>query len=568
MLPSKLWVVRHYDTAMRAALAEALAISPVTASVLLGRGVTTATEANRWLSWEQAEVHDPFLLPDVERAVDRLSHAIAGGEKICFYGDYDVDGVSATSLYLSFFQSLGARAVAYIPHRLREGYGLNVEALRRLQREGVTLLVTSDCGTTAVQEVEAARQMGIDIIVTDHHQTDQALPSALAVINPHRADSSYPFKGLCSGGLAYKVAQAYTVKYGEGPLPLTMNQDLVALSTVADVVPLQDENRVYVREGLVQITRGARCGLRALKQVAGVTRDCVPDTVAFRLAPRLNAAGRLADAMLSVRLLTTESEREARELAEELERLNRERQQIEDTIMREALSAVDEHATKDGIVLGDRRWHLGVVGIVAGRLVERFQMPTVVIAIDEKGIGKGSVRTIPSVDVYQALCACRDLLEGFGGHPSAAGLTIRVSRIPEFRERFASAVRDIAGSPVSAATLHLDAEVQLPEVTLQLVRELSSLHPFGAGNPEPMLAVRGLSILNARVVGTKHLKLSVRQGRSLTFDSIGFGLGDLTGLGIDPRSPVDLAFVPELNHWNGYDRIQLRIRDLRMSARA
>jgi single-stranded-DNA-specific exonuclease len=568
MPPSKLWVFRQYSMEMRAARADALAISPVTASVLLGRGVTTATEANRWLTLEQSELHDPFLLPDVEQAVDRLSRAIAQGETICFYGDYDVDGVSATSLYLSFFQSLDARAVAYIPHRLREGYGLNVGALRQLKSEGVTLVVTSDCGTTAVMEVEAARQMGMDVIITDHHQTDQALPPALAVINPHRADAHYPFKGLCSGGLAYKVAQAYSVKYGEGARSLAMNQDLVALATVADVVPLQDENRAFVREGLVQITRGARCGLRALKQVAGVTRDCMPDTIAYRLAPRLNAAGRLAHAMTSVRLLTTESELEARELADELERLNRERQQIEETIMREALAALDDGSGMDAIVLGERGWHLGVVGIVAGRLVERFHRPAVVIAIDEKGIGKGSARTVPGIDLYQALCACRDLLEGFGGHPSAAGLTIRESRIPEFRERFASVVGTVAGNAPSPPTLHLDAEVQLPEVTLQLIRELGSLHPFGAGNPEPMLAVRGLSILNARVVGEKHLKLTVRQGRSVTFDSIGFGMGDVDRLGIDLRSLVDLAFVPELNHWNGYDRIQLRIRDVRMSATA
>ncbi len=560
----KLWVFQQVSSAQQAALAQALSISPITASVLLGRGITTPDEARRWLALHTDSSHDPFLLPDMERAVDRLRRAIDQGERICCYGDYDVDGVSATSIYLSFFRSLGANAHVYIPHRLREGYGLNAAAIRSLHRDGVSLVVTSDCGTTSHREIELANQLGIDVVVTDHHQPDERLPPALALLNPYRADAVYPFKGLCSGGLAYKVAQAYHTKY-ETDFPLETLYDLVALSTIADVVPLQDENRRFVREGLEQMSRGARCGIRALKQVAGITRECTAETVAFKLAPRLNAAGRLAHALLGVRVLTTESELEARQLAEELDRLNRERQHIEEQITSEVLASVDREALPAAFVLGARSWHLGVVGIVAARLVDRFHRPAVVMAISEQGIAKGSARTVPGFDLYLALTACRDLLVAYGGHPSAAGLTVEEARIPELRERFTQLAATATSGGQRVQTLHVDAEVNLAEVNLKLIRELGTLHPFGAGNPEPTLAVRNLSVLNARVVGEKHLKLSVRQGTSMTFDSIGFGLGALNQLGLASRRPVDLAFVPEMNNWNGQDRIQLRIRDVRMS---
>jgi single-stranded-DNA-specific exonuclease len=340
----------------------------------------------------------------------------------------------------------------------------------------------------------------------------------------------------------------------------------VALSTIADVVPLQDENRSLVREGLAQISRGARCGLRALKHVAGVTRDCTADTVAFRLAPRLNAAGRLDEAIIGVRLLTTESEREAKELAECLEQLNRARQQIEADIMKDALDQLERREPAGAVVLWSRRWHLGVVGIVAARLMERFNRPTVVIAVDGQGIGKGSARTVPGFNLYEALASCRDLLTAFGGHPSAAGLTLREDRLPEFVDRFSSLAGAWARETQAVPTLQVDSEVRLDEVTLKLMQEIDALHPFGAGNPEPTFAVRGLEIMNARIVGEKHLRMTLRQGRSIPFDGIGFGMKSLEDQGLSLRTPVDVAFTPELNHWNGYDRIQLRIRDLRPTA--
>ncbi|WP_455244296.1 single-stranded-DNA-specific exonuclease RecJ, partial [Petrachloros mirabilis] len=509
--------------------------------------------------------HDPYLIPDMEEAVERLHRAVEMHEPICFYGDYDVDGMAATSIYISFFGSLGANVRAYVPHRQREGYGLNLEAVQRLHDEGVSLLVTSDCGTTSHCEVALARQLGMDVIVTDHHQTDGAMPPAVAVMNPHRAGARYPFQGLCSAGLAYKVAQAYEMRYGEAGVPLRSLLDLVALATIADVVPLQDENRGFVREGLAQLSRGARCGMRALKQVAGITRECTAETVAFRLAPRLNAAGRLDHAILGVRLLTTESHAEAQRLADRLEQLNRERQRIEADMMSEAVAMVKEQELPPALVLASRRWHVGVVGIAAARLVERFHRPTIVIAVDEKGIGKGSARTVGGFDLYQGLAACRDVLEAFGGHPSAAGVTVRESHLPQFRERFGSVVADWTSVEAIVPTLHVDAEVQLSEVTTTLIKEIGALNPFGAGNPEPTFAVRGLDVMDSRTVGEKHLKMTVRQGRSMPFDSIGFGMKSLIDRGIPARTPVDLAFVPELNHWNGYDRIQLRIRDVRIS---
>ena len=563
-MKSKLWVFRDIDPLQRGALARALSISSATASLLLGRGVTTVDEAAAWMSSRQS--HDPFLIPDMERAIDRLHQAVSRGERICFYGDYDVDGMSATSIYLSWFGGLGAQVRAYVPHRIREGYGLNEAAIRSLAADGVTLLVTSDCGTTSHREIAVANEFGMDVLVTDHHQSDEHMPTALAVMNPHRRDAAYPFRGLCSGALAYKVVQAYQTKYGPGPVPLDSLLDLVALATIADVVPLHDENRVFVREGLALMSRGARCGLRALKQVAGVARDCTTDTVAFKLAPRLNAAGRMDEAMLGVQLLTTESEAEAQRLAEQLEQLNRARQQLEAEIMEEAASQVESGEIPSGIVLASRGWHLGVVGIVAARMMERYHRPTIVIAINDQGIGKGSARTVAGFDLYQGLTACRDLLVAFGGHPSAAGVTIQEARLPEFAERFAEVAGAWARDTQAVPTLHVDSEVHLEEVTLQLIREIGTLHPFGAGNPEPTFAVKCLDILNARVVGDKHLKMTVRQGRSLPFDSIGFGMRSLEEQGVSLSRPVDVAFTPEWNHWNGYDRIQLRIRGLRPTA--
>lgn len=561
----RLWVFRPSDIALQTNLSRLLSISTVTASVLLARGVTTADEASRWMSNAQDCLHDPFLIPDMEQAVERLHLALSRQERVCFYGDYDVDGVSATSLYLSFYQGLGGNACGYIPHRLAEGYGLNEGAIRRLAQEGITLLVTSDCGTTSHHEITVANQLGIDVVVTDHHQTDAMMPPALAVLNPHRRDAIYPFKGLCSAGLAYKVVSAYQQRYGSGEVDPESCLDLVALATVADIVPLQDENRILVREGLVQITRGARCGIRALKQVAGITKACTSETVGFRLGPRLNAAGRLDHAMTCVRLLTTESEQEAMQIAEQLEQLNRQRQQIEADITSEAAASLQEDQLSAAIVLGSRDWHLGVVGIVAARLVDRFHRPSIVIAMNEEGIGKGSARTVEGFDLYQGLSECRDLLEAYGGHPSAAGLTIKESRLEEFRRRFCEVAAQWSSAGRTVPTLHVDAEVHLTDVNFGLIQEFESLHPFGAGNPEPTLAVRGLDVVDARVVGEKHLKLRVRQGRSYIFDGIGFRMGSLEDLGLRAGRPVDLAFSPERNHWNGYDRVQLRIKALRMS---
>ena len=562
----KRWVYREVNGAEQAALAQALSISSIMASVLLSRGVRTREQARFWLSPHQTDVHDPFLLPDMERAVDRLRRAVTAGEQICFYGDYDVDGISATSLYMNFFQSLGGNVTAYIPHRIREGYGLNETALRRIRQQGVSLLVTSDCGTTAHREVEAANRLGLDVIITDHHQVDDHLPPALAILNPYRSDSVYPFRGLCSGGLAYKVARAYQDKYGSEGSDPDMMLDLVALATVADIVPLQDENRLFVREGLALLSRGMRCGVRALKQAAGVDRDCTSDLVAFRLAPRINAAGRLAHAEMGVRLLTTRSDSEASQIAGELERLNRERQRIEEETTKEALSTLKNQEVPAALVVAARHWHLGVVGIVAARLVERYHRPAIVIAVNAEGIGKGSARGIPGFDLYQALSSCRDLLEAFGGHPSAAGLTIKESRLEEFRARFAEVADSWSTGAPQSPQLHVDADVHLKDVHPQLIREFDLLHPFGAGNPEPILTVKNLRILEMKVVGERHLKLMVRHGNSLPFESIGFRMGSPQDLGLSTDRAVDLAFVPELNRWNGLDRVQLRIKDLKASS--
>lgn len=563
-MPSTNWRVRSVDQQQVSTLAGSLGVSPLTATVLCGRGVTEPEQAKAWLSSSGGSTHDPFTLPDMEKAIDRLHLAIQREERICFYGDYDVDGMAATSLHLLFWRSVGAQADVYIPHRQEEGYGLHEGAIRKLAGRGVSLLLTADCGTTSYAEIEAARSLGIDVIVTDHHQLQARMPEPVAFINPYRPDSGYPFRGLCSGGLAYKVAEAYMRKYRPAGVSVETYRDLVALSSIADLVPLTDENRTLVRDGLAQVAQGTRCGIRALTRDLGLNGTCSAGTIGFRVAPRLNAAGRLAHAELGVRLLTTESEHAALQLAQELESLNRHRREIEEEITREAIAQVDAGDPQPAIVVGAIGWHIGVIGIVAARLVERYHRPAVVVTFDAQGIGKGSVRGVAGLDVCRALQQCASDLVAFGGHPMAAGLTVREEAFAGFRHRFEGAVEGLLEGGQQVSTVDVDAEVGLADVQFPLIRELERLQPFGTGNPEPTFVSRGISVLEKRVVGESHLKLVLRQPGSVPLDSIGFRMGALADSIDTGNGRIDAAFTPELNEWKGSSRIQLRLRDVRV----
>ncbi len=563
-MQSSNWQVRSIDQQQVSTLAGALGISPLAATVLCGRGVAEPEQAKAWLSSSGGSTHDPLTLPDMEKAIDRLHLAIQRGERICFYGDYDVDGMAATSLHFLFWRSVGARAEAYIPHRQEEGYGLHEGAIRKLAGRGVSLLLTADCGTTSYKEIELARSLGMDVIVTDHHQLQARPPEPLAFINPYRPDSAYPFHGLCSGGLAYKVAEAYVQKYRPAGVSVETYRDLVALSSIADLVPLTDENRTLVRDGLTLVAQGTRCGIRALTRDLGLNGTCSAGTIGFRVAPRLNAAGRLAHAELGVRLLTTESEPAALQLAQELENLNRHRREIEEEMTREAMAQVGAGDPQPAIVVSAKGWHIGVIGIVAARLVERYHRPAVVVTFDAQGIGKGSVRGVAGFDVCRALQHCEPDLVAFGGHPMAAGLTVREEAFAGFRHRFWGAVEGLLEGTQQVPTVDVDAEVGLADVQFPLIRELERLQPFGTGNPDPCFVSRGISVLEKRVVGENHLKLVLRQPGSVPLNSIGFRMGSLADTIDEGSGQIDAVFTPELNEWKGSSRIQLRLRDVRV----
>lgn len=561
----KIWKIRSIDRGQVDALARVLSISPLTATVLCGRGAVESDRARDWLAPSGGLTHDPFLLPDVEPALDRLHLAIQRGERVCFYGDYDVDGMSATSLHWLFWRSVGATAEVYIPHRQEEGYGLNEAAIRRLADGGVSVLVTADCGTTSHHEIELAGRLGIEVIVTDHHQIQSPVPRPLAFINPYRPDSRYPFQGLCSGALAYKLVEAYGRKFGASGVQIETFRDLVALSSIADVVPLRDENWVLVRDGLAQMTQGTRCGIRALTQCLALNGPWSASTVAFRVAPLLNAAGRLAHAGLGVQLLTTDSEVVALDLVLRLTQLNLRRRRIEQDITREAVTQVEAGESPPAIVVGAEGWHVGVLGIVAARLVERYHRPAIVVAFDQRGQGKGSARGIPGFDVCQALAECRPFLVAFGGHPMAAGVTVRKEVFSDFRQKFVEVAEGLIDAKMTVPTLEVDADVSLAQIRLPLLQELERLQPFGMGNPEPTFLSKGLSVLEKKVVGDDHLKLLIRQNHSAPLDGIGFRMGGFADALDAGHGRVDAVFSPELDHWKGYHRIQLRLCDLRMS---
>jgi single-stranded-DNA-specific exonuclease len=553
------WTTRPCDWGRVETLADALGVSETTATVLVRRGLEEPATARAFLEAEPPG-HDPFALGDMTAAVDRIRAAVAAGERICVHGDYDVDGISATALAVLTLREIGANVEWRLPSRFEEGYGLAAETIERLAADGVDLVLTVDCGITAVEEVARARRVGLDVIVTDHHRPGDTLPDCPIVAT---RPSAYPFPELCGTGVVHTLARAVL---GDGHPAIARGLDLVALATIADVVPLVDENRALAAAGLRALARTSRPGLQALMQSARVDPAAVDaSSVGFRLAPRINAAGRLGRPDLALELLLTDDRAEARELAGKLEELNRERQGVEERILREAIARVeslpDVERERRGYVLWDEGWHEGVIGIVASRLVERFHRPVVLIARSGEG-WKGSGRSIPDFDLHAGLAACSVHLGRFGGHRAAAGLSIETPQLEAFSDAFGRHADAALGGVDLRPLTTIDAIVPASALTLDLAQELDRLAPFGLGNPEPTLLVASVEATGASTVGDgKHLRFRVRQQDRDGGSAIAFGLGaQLDRLQAPGR--FDLAFRLKENRWNGTIAPQLVVRRL------
>jgi len=559
------------DEAAAARLARELRLHPLAARVLASRGMGEPAAADRFLAPRLEDLPDPFSMRGMDRAVERVVRAVEAGERIACYGDYDVDGVTSTVLLAGFLGACGADVVTYTPHRLVEGYGLNAAAVGRLAGQGVRLLVTLDCGITSVPEVDEARRLGVDVVVVDHHTVPVELPAAAAILNPHQPGCGYPSKHLAAVGVTFNLVVALRRRLRErgrfGPARpepnLRQALDLVALGTVADVVPLVEVNRVLVRHGLAEIAGGRRPGLRALKRVAGVAAGAAVTAgqVGFRLAPRINAAGRLDDAGRGVRLLAAVDEASAAPLAEELDRENRARQEIEREMLEEALADAARlvEGGARGLVLARHGWHPGVVGIVAARVAERFHRPAVLVGIAD-GVGKGSGRSVEGFHLYDALAACSEHLTRFGGHRHAAGVTVAPEALDAFRRAFERHAAERMADEDLVPRTRIEGWVPGELLDERGASDLERLAPFGAGNAEPVFGLRATAS-RARQVGAggAHLKLVLADR-----DAIGFSLGDRLAL---CSAPVEAAVSLGFDEWDGSRRLQLRVRDLRASSR-
>ncbi|MHA7629760.1 single-stranded-DNA-specific exonuclease RecJ [Corallococcus sp. M7] len=556
-------------------LAGELSLHPLAARVLLHRGYRTPEAASAFLSDRLADLPDPFRMKGMGPAVERVLRAVRLKEKVTLYGDYDVDGVSSTSLMYLFLKELGVAPATYIPHRLDEGYGLNLGAVERIAQDGTRLLVTLDCGITSVAEIARAKELDLDVVVVDHHTVPPTLPPATAVLNPHQPGCEYPTKVLCAAGVAFNLCMGLRKRLRDDGFFATRKEpnlkalmDLVALATVADVVPLTGANRILVAHGLQELSQGRRPGIRALKEVAGLEPDAsvTAGQVGFRLGPRINAAGRLHDASLGLQLLCADSVETARSLAQVLDRANAERQGIESSILTQALAQAEEHKDSRGLVLFDEGWHPGVIGIVASRVVERYHRPTVMVGVKD-GVGKGSARSIEAFHLYDALTGCSDLLMRYGGHKHAAGLTIDAKQLPAFREAFAKIALQRLTPEDMIPRCRVDAVVNPGDLDATAVESLQKLGPFGQGNPEPVLVLRGQQarprVLPAKsgAPGAGHLKLALVDAPEL--DAIGFGMADRVSL---VEGPVDLAFQAGFDTFRGQRKLSLRLKDVRQAA--
>ncbi len=550
------------DGAQIAQLARELGVARFVAELLIRRGMHDPADAARFLQPQLKTLGDPFTLPNMAASVERIFVAFDRGERIVLYGDYDVDGVTSLALLVRVLRAYGAKAECFLPSRVDEGYGLSADGVARCVSEyAPQLLIAVDCGTSSVAEIAALQSQGVDVVVLDHHECKDALPACIALVNPKLADD---YHYLCSVGLVFKLAHALLKLRPLADFDLRETLDLVALGTVADLVPLTAENRVLVRRGLVQLERTKWVGLRALIDVAGLKAPFKPADVGFGLGPRLNAAGRLGTAQDALELLLTEDPSRARTIAAGLDAQNRERRTVEDDVLRQAEAQLAEwfEAERDAaIVVGAPGWHPGVVGNVASRIQRRHHRPTLVIGFDENGLGKGSGRSIPGLSLVAALAHCGHLLERHGGHEMAAGLTLREANFLPFRDAFRECARGLLSAEQLQPIQHLDVELALGEIDYELLGAHESLQPFGMANPQPVFVARGVTLVfEPRVMKEKHLSLMLRQGRD-EHRAVWFGAASEAL----PRQPWDVAFTIERNEWQGNVSAQIHIKTVRSS---
>ena len=554
------------------ALSEQLNLSPILAEILVHRKIDTYEKARTFFRPHMEDLCDPFLMKNMDLAVDRILKAVRTGEQIVVYGDYDVDGTGSTAMLWSFLQSIGAQARYFVPDRVRDGYGLSTAGIDRIKSFRATLLIAVDCGITAVTQVEYARSLGIEVVICDHHEPGNSLPDAAAVLDALQTGCSYPFKYLCGCGVAFKLIQALLTKKelsenrnGQAERLLEKYLQYATLATTADIVPLVYENRTIVRLGLELINTDPLPGIRAIIETSGIQSGKISSgQIVYVLAPRINAVGRLGDANRAVELLTCMSYDRALELSRVMEDENSARRKIDEETFLKAQKIVENMLTTENdsaIVLHEESWHPGVIGIVASRLVERYYRPTILMTTID-GVAKGSARSISGFNIHEALKRCEHKLIQFGGHKYAAGLTVELDKVQEFREAFNLVAGEMMTEDLLTPEIRIDAEVRLSDLTPKFVRVLGQYAPFGPDNPRPLFMVRNVEVIGQpRIVGKNHLRFNVRSGGSIV-DSIGFNLGDLLPR-VRSGSKVDLVFSLEENEFSGEAAPQLKLRDIK-----
>lgn len=560
---NKKWQIYETNESKVEELKKSYNLNDLIATILVNRNITKKEDVEKFLNPTRNDFYNPFLMTDMEKAVDRILIAIKNKEKVTIYGDYDVDGITSITVLKSFLKDVGLEVDTYIPNRIDEGYGLNKKAIEKIKENGCQLMITVDCGISGIEEVEYANSLGIETIVTDHHEVGDVLPNALAVVDNKRKDSTYPFRELAGVGVAFKLIQAIGIKLELKEEEYLKYLDIVAVGTISDIVPLVDENRVITKLGLKLIRQTKNIGLKSIINSSGYSK-IDSNTISFGVAPRINACGRMGKAEEALKLLLSKNLNEAQELTRKLNDHNRERQDIEKRIFEDAIKQIEEKSLANNrtIVVAGQNWHNGVIGIVSSKITDMYFKPSILLCLED-GIGKGSGRSVPGFDLHEALTKCLDTIDKFGGHAMAVGITVKEDKIPEFKEEFEKIAIDSHIEEIMPI-INIDAKVNLSNINREMVESLKQLEPFGEGNKMPIFVFKNLRIDSIRALSEgKHLKMTLKDNNTI-ISSIGFNIGKMAeDYKIGDR--IDVVGVLEINSFNGVDNLQINIKDIMKS---